>query len=117
MNPSDLKELRTQHEELRTLIDRCEALADALDAGRIEPFLVLAGVAELRIKLAEHNRFEERVLPEIDHDDHAEEHRVTYEGLEITRELREMLHRLRRHMASEERLFQSWPAACLYEET
>ena len=95
MNPSDLKELRTQHEELRTLIEQCEALADALDAGRIEPFLVLAGVAELRTKVAAHNRFEERVLPAIDHEEHATEHRMTYEGLEITRELRETLHRLR----------------------
>lgn len=114
MNASDVIALRAQHEELRTLMDRCEALADALDAGRIEPFLVLAAVAELRTKLAAHNRFEERVLPAIEHDDHATEHRVVYEGLEITRELRETLHRLRRHMATEERYFQEeWPTACL----
>jgi hypothetical protein len=106
MNASDLTELRAQHEELRTLIDHCEVLADALDAGRIEPFLVLAAVAELRSKLSAHNRFEERVLPAIDHDDHATEHRAVYEGLEITRELRETLQCLRRHIASEERWFQ-----------
>jgi hypothetical protein len=106
MNASDLTELRAQHEELRTLMDHCETLADALDAGRIEPFLVVAAVAELRTKLAAHNRFEERVLPGIEHDDHATEHRVLYEGLEITRELRETLHRLRRHIAIEERFFQ-----------
>ena len=106
MNASELTQLRTQHEELRTLIDHCEELADALDAGRIEPAPVLARVAELRLKLAAHNQFEERVLPGIEHDDHVTEHRVMYEGLEITRELRETLHRLRRHIAIEERYFQ-----------
>jgi hypothetical protein len=117
MNESEVTELRAQHDELRTLIDRCELLADALDAGRIEPFLVLAGVAELRVKLAAHNRFEESVLAAIDHEEHATEHREAYAGLEITRELRETLHRLRRHMANEERLFQSWPGTCVSDET
>lgn len=108
MNASDLTELRAQHEELRTLIDHCEALADALDAGRVEPAPVLARVVELREKLAAHNQFEERVLPVVEIDDHVMEHRVMHDGLDnpITRELRETLYRLRRHMEIEERYYQ-----------
>jgi hypothetical protein len=108
MNATVLKELRAQHEELRALTDQCEELADALDAGRVEAAPVLARVAELREKLAAHNRFEERVLPPIEHDDHVTEHRVMHDGLDnpITRELRETLHRLRRHIAIEERFYE-----------
>jgi hypothetical protein len=108
MNASDLKELRTQHDELRTLIDDCEELADALDAGRVEAAAVLARVAELRLKLAAHNRFEERVISIVELDEHVTEHRVMHDGLDnpITRELRETLYRLRRHMEIEERFYQ-----------
>lgn len=113
MNQAILAELRLQHEQLRVLIEHCERLADDLDAGLVEPAPVLAIVAELRTKLAEHNRFEEGVLPplaqdELLVDDHANEHRSMYASLDnpITRELRTTLDRLRRHMAIEERHFQ-----------
>ena len=110
MNRSDITQLRAQHEALREMIDRCEELADALDAGRVEPVTVLERVAELRMKLAAHNEFEESVMPpvmqdEFRVDDHIHEHRAMYEGLQnpITRELRATLDALRRHIAIEER--------------
>lgn len=110
MNDLDIKKLRVQHAELRALIERCEALADDLDAGAVEPARVLEQVAELRVKLAAHNEFEEGVLPpllkeEFRVDDHLHEHRAMYEGLDnpVTRELRATLQKLRRHIAIEER--------------
>jgi hypothetical protein len=107
--------LLAQHDRIRTLMAHCEQLADDLDAGKVEPSVVLAEVATLRLTLETHNRFEERQLrPILDDDaaiaDHIDEHRSVSEhlGSPITRELRATLARLRHHLAVEERYFKSW---------
>jgi hypothetical protein len=57
-----LAELTDQHACLREMMDHCEELADALDAGTAEPAQVLREVARLRAAFDAHNQFEERLL-------------------------------------------------------
>jgi ABC-type transporter Mla subunit MlaD len=57
-----LAELTDQHARLSDMMDRCEALADALDAGTAEVTHVLREVAQLRAAFDAHNQFEERLL-------------------------------------------------------
>jgi hypothetical protein len=57
-----LAELSAQHARLRELIAQCDELADALDAGQIEPAQLLREVARLRVAFDTHNRFEEQLL-------------------------------------------------------
>jgi hypothetical protein len=57
-----LAELTDQHARLSEMMDRCEALADALDAGTAEVTHVLREVAQLRAAFDAHNQFEERLL-------------------------------------------------------
>ncbi|HTL38953.1 MAG TPA: hemerythrin domain-containing protein [Kofleriaceae bacterium] len=118
-----LAELLHQHDQLRDNIYRCEKLADALDAGQVEPLVVLSEVARLRVLFDMHNKFEERLLRPILRDadafgevridrmvaDHVDEHREMGEGLgsPITSELRHTLEQLKRHLATEERYFLS----------
>lgn len=56
------EELAIQHGMLREMIERCEALADDVDAGSAAPDALLGQVARLRAAFDEHNRFEEQVL-------------------------------------------------------
>ncbi|HSD90932.1 MAG TPA: hemerythrin domain-containing protein [Kofleriaceae bacterium] len=126
MSPSPkqvLTELLEQHEEIRGIIDHCEQMADQLDAGQLEPQVLLSEVARLRVVFDVHNRFEERLLRPILRDidafgsvridkmveDHVGEHRAMREGLDnpITAELRSTLAKLRQHLATEERFFLS----------
>jgi hemerythrin len=122
MSPSPkqvLTELLEQHEEIRGIIDHCEQMADDLDAGTLEPNVLLAEVARLRAVFDVHNRFEEKLLRPIDAfgsvrvdkmvEDHVGEHRAMREGLDnpITAELRSTLAKLRQHLATEERFFLS----------
>jgi hypothetical protein len=122
---SALAELADQHARLRELIARCDELADALDAGDIEPAQLLPEVARLRLAFDAHNRFEEELLRPVllDADwlgvvrvarmveDHVEEHRAmrsamsTASGSATTAELRAALASLREHIATEERYF------------
>ena len=114
-----LEALATQHADLRELIDRCEELADEVDAGTAGPAQLLREVARLRIAFDEHNQFEEQLLRPLllDADwlgavrvsrmveDHVEEHRAMRQGLAATPtgDLRGVLANLRDHLASEER--------------
>jgi len=118
-----LSELLEQHAALREMMDRCELLADDLDAGRIEPDVLVKEVARLRLAFDVHNKFEEHllrpVLREIDAfgdvriekmvHDHVHEHRAMREHLSggATAELRATVARLRDHLAMEERYFLS----------
>lgn len=123
-NPNTvLAELLQQHDQLRDIIYRCEKLADDLDAGKIEPVIVLAEVAHLRATFDVHNKFEEQLLRPILRDanafaelridrmveDHVGEHRAMSEGLgnPVTAELRHTLAQLQLHLATEERYFLS----------
>lgn len=118
-----LTELIHQHDQLRDIIYRCEALADELDAGKAEPSTLLAEVARLRVLFDVHNKYEETLLRPILREadafgevriermvsDHVNEHRTMRENLgsPLTAELRATLEQLKFHLATEERYFLS----------
>lgn len=123
-NPSKvLSELLRQHETLRAMMERCEALADELDAGRGDPGELTREVAKLRLAFDAHNKFEEQllrpVLREIDafgdvriermFTTHVDEHRAmrTQLGDGPTNALRTAIDSLRVHLEAEERYFLS----------
>jgi iron-sulfur cluster repair protein YtfE (RIC family) len=113
-----LAELEAQHEAIRKLMERCEVLADELDAGRMEAEHLTREVVRLRLALDTHNRFEEQILRpvlreedafadvRIDRmvEDHVGEHRAMRDQLDATetRILRETLKLLRAHLEGEE---------------
>ena len=124
MHPSKLlTELMKQHEAIRAIMDRCEALADELDDGRGDPSQLTREVAKLRLAFDAHNRFEEQllrpVLREIDAfgdvridrmiADHIGEHHAVREQLGDgpTAMLRSAIDTLRVHLQAEERYFLS----------
>ena len=117
-----LQELTHQHEALRAMMDRCEQLADELDAGHASPGDLTREVTKLRVAFDAHNKFEEHllrpVLRELDAfadvrieqmiADHIGEHRAIRRQLDgPTAELRASLYELRAHLAAEERYFLS----------
>jgi iron-sulfur cluster repair protein YtfE (RIC family) len=119
--------LAEQHRQLREMMAECEALADALDAGRGDPSQLLGAVAALRKTFDDHNELEEELLPPvmIDTDwlgavrvsrmveDHIEEHGALARELAASTstaasaELRSVLASLRDHLDTEERYFLS----------
>ena len=124
MHPSKLlTELMKQHEAIRAIMDRCEALADELDDGRGDPSQLTREVAKLRLAFDAHNRFEEQllrpVLRELDAfgdvridrmiADHVGEHHAVREQLGDgpTAVLRNAIDNLRVHLQAEERYFLS----------
>jgi len=114
-----LVELKAQHDALRGMMDRCEDLADELDAGRMGPTQLLREVARLRLAFDSHNQFEERLLRpallegdafagvRIDRmvEDHVNEHRAMRVKLASseTSVLRDVIETLRAHLDAEER--------------
>ena len=114
-----LAELKAQHDQLRVIMDRCEELADELDAGRGSTELLTREVASLRIAFESHNEFEERLLRpvllgadafaevRIDRmiEDHVGEHRAMRAQLNTTQTsaLRDTVEMLRGHLDAEER--------------
>jgi Hemerythrin HHE cation binding domain len=114
-----LIELKAQHDALRGMMDRCEDLADALDAGRMGPTQLLREVARLRLAFDAHNQFEEKLLRpallegdalagvRIDRmvEDHVNEHRTMRQKLASseTTVLRDVIETLRAHLEAEER--------------
>lgn len=118
-----LDTLAAQHAALRERIDRCDELADEVDAGAGDAAQLLREVARLRIAFDEHNQFEEQLLRPLLLDvewlgavrvsrmveDHVEEHRAMRVGLAATPtdDLRGVLASLREHLAAEERYFLS----------
>jgi hypothetical protein len=114
-----LAELKAQHDALRGMMDRCEQLADELDASRMGPTQLMREVARLRLAFESHNKFEEQLLRpallegdafagvRIDRmvDDHVNEHRAMRVKLESseTSVLRDVIETLRAHLDAEER--------------
>jgi len=114
-----LAELNAQHDALRGMMDRCEELADELDAGRMGPIQLTREVARLRLAFDAHNTFEEQLLRpvllgsdafaevRIDRmvEDHIGEHRAMRAqlGSTETSALREVIETLRAHLVAEER--------------
>ena len=114
-----LIELKAQHDALRGMMERCEELADELDAGRMGPTQLLREVARLRLAFEAHNKFEEQLLRpallegdafagvRIDRmvEDHVNEHREMRMKLASseTSVLRDVIETLRAHLDAEER--------------
>ena len=124
MHPSKLlTELMKQHDALRAIIDRCEAMADELDEGRGDPSQLTREVAKLRLAFDAHNRFEEQLLRPVLREmdafgdvridrmiaDHVGEHHAVREQLGDgpTAMLRSAIDTLRVHLQAEERYFLS----------
>src|SRR5678815_4381577 len=118
-----LAELSAQHAALRGMMERCEQLADELDAGRMGPLQLTREVARLRLAFDSHNRFEEQllrpVLLEADGsiDEHVAAHRAMRDqfGSPATADLRAAIADLRAHLAAEERYFFAQQAPCARE--
>lgn len=114
-----LAELKAQHDALRGMMDRCEELADELDAGRSGPIQLTREVSRLRLAFEAHNTFEEQLLRPVllGHDafaevriermieDHVGEHREMRRRLHSneTSVLRDVIETLRAHLDAEER--------------
>jgi Hemerythrin HHE cation binding domain len=114
-----LAELKAQHDALREMMDRCEALADGLDASEQAPAQLTREVADLRLAFEAHNSFEEQLLRpvlrasdelaelRIDRmvEDHVGEHRAMGAQLSATEPgaLRDAIEMLRAHLDAEER--------------
>jgi hypothetical protein len=116
-----LVELDAQHSMLRGMMERCEALADELDAGRCGPLQLTREVERLRLAFEAHNRFEEELLRpvlfagvdaatlEASVQKHVDEHRKMRMGLATseTTMLREVIDSMRAHLDAEERFLRS----------
>jgi len=116
-----LAELAAQHAALRGMMDRCEELADELDAGRMSPLQLTREVARLRLAFDSHNQFEEQLLRPVllgtdsfgevrverMFEEHVGEHRAIRVrlGSSATAELRAVITNLRAHLDAEERYF------------
>lgn len=118
-----LAELNAQHDALRGMMDRCEELADALEAGQTGPLQLTREVERLRLAFEAHNQFEERLLrplllgndalagARLDRtvEDHVREHRAMRAQL-VTSEtsaLRDVIETMRAHLDAEERYLSS----------
>jgi len=116
-----LAELAAQHAALRGMMERCEDLADELDAGRMGPMQLTREIARLRLAFDSHNRFEEQLLRpvllgtdsfgpvRVDRmfEEHVGEHRAirVQLGSNATADLRAVIASLRAHLDAEERYF------------
>lgn len=114
-----LIELKAQHDALRDMMERCEQLADELDAGHMGPTQLMREVSRLRLAFDAHNKFEEQLLRpallegdafagvRIDRmvEDHVNEHRAMRQQLASseTSVLRDVIDTLRAHLEAEER--------------
>jgi len=107
-----LAELSAQHTMLRGMMERCEELADELDAGRMGPLQLEREVERLRLAVEAHDRFEEQVVHPMVLaagviEMHVAKHRAMRArlGPTATRELRAVIADLRAHLSEEERYF------------
>jgi hypothetical protein len=119
--PRALAELNAQHDMLRGMMDRCEDLADELDAGRCGPTQLTREITRLRLAFEAHNKYEEQLLrpvllgsvaaAELERmvDQHVEEHRIMRQQLQTseTSMLREVIDSMRCHLEAEERYLAS----------
>jgi hypothetical protein len=111
-----IAELSAQHAMLRGMIERCESLADQVDAGACGPLQLIREVTRLRLAFEAHNRFEEQMLRpllladvgaaalERQIDDHIAAHRAMRLGLASTETsaLRDVIGAMRAHLDAEE---------------
>jgi len=116
-----IAEIQAQHAMLRGMMDRCEAFAGELEAGRCGPLQLTREVARLRLAFDAHNKFEEEMLRPvllagmapamIDRriEEHVSEHRAMRTSLATseTNLLREVIDSMRAHLDAEERYLRS----------
>jgi hemerythrin HHE cation binding domain-containing protein len=118
-----LHELQAQHDALRAIMDRCDELVAAFEAGEDTTVELTREVARLRVAFDAHNRFEEQllrpVLLDVDAfgpvrvermlEEHVGEHRAMRDQLAAgtVGELEAVIAMLRAHLAAEERYFLS----------
>ena len=111
--------LATQHDQLRSIMDRCEQLADDVDSGRAAPELLLREILQLRVAFDQHNNSEEQQLAPILRETgslgdariehivtaHVDEHAAMRKRFTAgpTSELRDTLAMLRDHLDTEDR--------------
>jgi len=116
-----LHELQAQHDALRAIMDRCDELVAAFEAGNDTTVELTREVARLRVAFDAHNRFEEQLLRPVllDGDafgaaridrmvqEHVGEHRVMRDQLatDTVGKLEAVIADLRAHLAAEERYF------------
>lgn len=121
MTPSQaLAELIAQHDSLRELMDRCDGLADSMEANPDGDATTLTReLARLRLAFDAHNKYEEQLLRPVllAHDsfgnvriermveDHVHEHRTIGTRLSspVIADLRDVIETLRAHLDAEER--------------
>lgn len=117
--PRVLDELIRQHDQLRELMDHCEAMADELDQSQGDPLALTQEIGRLRQSFEDHNKFEEQLLRpvllsedphgavRIDRmvEDHVNEHMAMRAQLATTATagLRDIIETLRAHLEAEER--------------
>lgn len=111
-----LGELKAQHNNLRDMMERCEAFADELQAGRCGPLQLTREVTRLRLAFAAHNKFEEEMLRpvllagipgdamDLKIEEHVASHRYMRSALarDETSMLREAIESMRAHLDAEE---------------
>lgn len=116
-----LAELKAQHGMLRDMMERCEAFADELEAGRCGPVQLTREVSRLRLAFEAHNKFEEEMLRpvlltgmpadamDLRIEEHVAEHRHMRSALATneTTMLREVIDSIRAHLDAEELLLSS----------
>ncbi len=116
-----LGELKAQHELLRDMMERCEAFADELEAGRCGPLQLTREVSRLRLAFEAHNKFEEKMLrpvllagiPAAAMDLRIEEHVAAHRTMRFalatseTAMLREVIASIRAHLDAEEHFLSS----------
>jgi iron-sulfur cluster repair protein YtfE (RIC family) len=114
-----LAELVAQHDALRSIMARCEQLADEVDASVGDPIILVREIERLREAFAAHNIYEEQILRPVllaedrfgavrvdrmieDHKNEHAEMRVRL-GSAVTADLRDVIETLRAHLEAEER--------------
>lgn len=116
-----LNELLQQHEQIRSLIRRCDELLDISDRDPAQVQELVLAVARLRWAVESHNRVEEQLLSpvlreadsfgevRVEHmvEAHRKEHAQIGERLDkpVVDSLRQTLGLLREHLEAEERYF------------
>jgi iron-sulfur cluster repair protein YtfE (RIC family) len=114
-----LAELVAQHDALRSIMARCEQLANELDSSVGDPITLVHEIERLRGAFAAHNIHEEQILRPVllaedrfgavrvdrmieDHKNEHAEMRVRL-GSAVTADLRDVIETLRAHLEAEER--------------
>lgn len=107
MTRAVVDELTRQHAHLRTLLDRCDAILAAAEAGAVDAEALTAAVGVIAGALHDHHAYEEAHLALVGDDPrHLEHHAALTLGLDdpSVRALAAVLRDLREHLRREDAL-------------